>query len=356
MATSISSYIPTLAFSFEVANIKFQTDLDSLRIRIFSATTAELIYNTTIYSYSSIASISQVDEIIELHMRKEKRAFEQFSVYAYDDADNQLTSSAFDVIYCALNLGIDATTFSADHFLTTLDNKLIAPNSTESLFFYHGIEEFVIKFNCVFYDADNNCNTASFQWNNNAFTLPGVHRLSLKTDDLLVSLAELGYQNVTLTSFSVSVGQRYFSFYISKLSPDVEFSFYNAFNVPEVASFNAVTTAKTRVERSLANLHGKVQFYNQTTEKLYEVQTAPLLPSMAQWVEQLFMANDVRLGRDSDKNLPEVLITESTSDISDGAEPNRVKFTWRFVDDRLRYFFDSLGYRLFQQQFTNHFQ
>lgn len=188
MATSVLTLIPDLIFSSEISNIEFLTDLSILKVRIFSVTTTELVYETSIYPYESKASLSQVNEIIELHMRKNKRTFERFAVYAYDTTDNQLSSTAFDVIYCSFNLGVPAETFAQGCFLTTLNNKLITPHSTESLFFYHGIEDFVVQFNCVFYDTDNKFNIKSFQWDNEAFTLPGVHHLLIKVDDILVSL------------------------------------------------------------------------------------------------------------------------------------------------------------------------
>ena len=354
MATSISSYIPALVFSYELDEISFFTDLPRLTIRV--SWYGETLFQTSLYAFEFKASFFNANEIVEMLMKEKKLSFTKFSVEYLDD-DELLGELELNVIYCAHNLGIDAASFAEQHFLTTLEQKVIAPNSTALLAFYHDVEESVPSVNCVFYDRNNTFYSTTIQWPALSFSMPGVHNMTIETDAVLASLAELGYNDVQLASFSVAVGLRQFAFYISAVKPDVEFSFLNIFNVPEVASFSAVTTAKTSVDRSIAKLCNKAVFYNQQTEKSYDVQTAPLHRSVAMWVEQIFESADVRLGNNfALDELPEIIITDSTAEITDNdAELNRVKFSWRFAEERVHHFFDAHSARIFQQQFTTQF-
>lgn len=355
MATSVTTYIPSLVFSNDIDEITFSTDLPKLYLEIYNNGT--LLYETTLYRYESSLSLYNLSEIIELPMKERGLDFTKFSILYYDEDNSLLGEISLNVIYCAHKLGIEAQSFANQHFLTTRNQKIIHPHSSEFLSFYHDIEDCAISFSCIFFDADNKFYSTEVEGPTLSFSSPGVYRLVLNTDDLVASLAELGYSDVQLASFSVSVGQRSFSFFFSAHKPDVEFTFLNIFNVPEVASFSAVTTAKTSVGRSLAKLRNKAVFYDQTTEKTYDVQTAPLHSSVATWVEQLFESVDVRLGRNLDLDvLPEILITDSTVEITDNnAELNRVKFSWRFADERVHNYSNEASARIFQQQFTKQF-
>ena len=102
-----------------------------------------------------------------------------------------------------------------------------------------------------------------------------------------------------------------------------------------------LTTAKTDVDRSLAVINGKSQFYNQSTAKTYEVEATRLTSDEAAWIDQLFSSYDVfRIEPDATNPdeplvLAPVLITDCTCEIHDGDEKlNTVKFTWRHTDNR----------------------
>ena len=83
----------------------------------------------------------------------------------------------------------------------------------------------------------------------------------------------------------------------------------------------------------MAISQGRHSFYDQSVDKTYEVETAPMFQAEAEWVAQLFMSHSVRLGTASDPDtLPEVIITDSTCEIDDNDEKlHNVKFTWQFA-------------------------
>ena len=133
------------------------------------------------------------------------------------------------------------------------------------------------------------------------------------------------------------------SFFIDKsLAGTRPFYFRNCFNVSDNLFVPAVTTAKTKVDRSLAVLGNVSQFYDATCEQTYEVQSAGLTADECSLAEQMFCSDDVRTPYESAPDdgdfdaLRPVLITDSTSEIADDPEkPNQVKFTWRYATNRI---------------------
>lgn len=120
------------------------------------------------------------------------------------------------------------------------------------------------------------------------------------------------------------------------------FYFRNCFNVSDNLFVPAVTTAKTKVDRSLAVLGSVSQFYDATCEQTYEMQSAGLTADECSLAEQMFCSDDVRTPYESAPDdgdfdaLRPVLITDSTSEIADDPEkPNLVKFTWRYATNRI---------------------
>ena len=116
------------------------------------------------------------------------------------------------------------------------------------------------------------------------------------------------------------------TFYVTDETPDIVFSFRNAFNVIENAELYAVTTIKQKVEHSEANCQRNRIFYDRSTEYTYEVETAALPYEEAVWLQQLVASHNVT------KDEREILITDSEAEISDSdSETNRHKFTYKFA-------------------------
>ena len=148
---------------------------------------------------------------------------------------------------------------------------------------------------------------------------------------------------IELTAFTVRVGDRAASFFNDKsLSGTRPFYFRNCFNVPDNLFVPAVTSAKTKVDRSLAVLGTVSQFYDANCEQTFDVQSGGLTADECSLVEQMICSNDVRTPYESatydgdfDTMRP-VLITDSASEIADVPEmPNMVKFTWRYAENRI---------------------
>lgn len=93
------------------------------------------------------------------------------------------------------------------------------------------------------------------------------------------------------------------------------------------------------------------RIYNQSTAKTYEVETGPLTSDKAEWIDQLFSSHNVFRIEPEPTNsydpfvLAPILITDPTCEIQNGDESstkslgyaeklNKVKFTWRYEDNR----------------------
>lgn len=332
MAISVITDIPIFVLSSQLREVKFSTDLDKIVVAVYDGETK--LYSTTIYPFDGVASVFDLRTVIELYMRKKDRSYTAFTVYFSDIYDNDTGSFNLNTIYCSLSLPIEAGIFASYSFLTTLSSKRTCPHSTELLSFLHGQEDETLRAYCTFVDDNNTTSSVCIDIERIITSDIDVKTFVIKYDDIVSLLVDNGYSVDKLNAYSIVLGNRSFTYYVVDAIPDVSFTFKNCFNLPETVLLNAVTTTKSKVQRSIAMAKSKYSFYDQTTEKTYEVQSSPLTEQESQWIEQLAMSLDVRKGvADDFSALPSVLITESTIEMADSnTELNRIKFTWRYED------------------------
>lgn len=151
-------------------------------------------------------------------------------------------------------------------------------------------------------------------------------------------------ESLTLQSVTVRCGERSATFFIDPALADiVPFFYQNCFGVAEQLSLQRNTTEKVKSDRSIAILGKTSCFYDVTTSKEYEVESAALTSDECLQVEQMLTSPSVRIpygldvalyDTDFDALIP-ILITDFTSELSDTNEKlNSVKFTWRFAENR----------------------
>ena len=155
--------------------------------------------------------------------------------------------------------------------------------------------------------------------------------------------SEIEGAEVELVSFTVRCDNRAVTFFVdNSLRGQRCFFFRNAFNAPDLLYFQAVTTAKSSNDRSLAVLTDRSEFYDNAPKQEFEVQSAALTTDECALAEQLFSADDVRVTYESQPDdadfdaLRPILITDFTCELADLPEkPNSVKFTWRYDTNRV---------------------
>lgn len=332
MATTLITEVPIFVFSSKIGDIELSTDQEKIEIVVEDGTTK--MFKTSLYAFNGKVTIVNIGEVLENYMRANGKVFTAFTVYYNTTEGHYIGSFNLNTLYCSLVLDGEPGVFGSYNFLTTLTVKRVPAHTIDTLSFLHGQENGSLLFHCV-YEAE------SGEICNKTFTLKtittddiGVSSIQVSYDTIYLRLRLQGIKPSKLLSYSVEFNNRYFTYYVVDSAPEMVFTFKNCFNVVETAFFNAITTTKTKVNRSMAISLGEHLFYDQSVDKTYEVQTASLTADEAYWVEQLFMSHSVWLGTASDPDtLPEVIITDSTCEIDDNDEKlHQVKFTWQFVD------------------------
>lgn len=357
MATSLITEIPTFIYSSQLRDIRLATDLDRLIVALDDGETE--VYRTTLYSFDGIVSIYDLRNVVELYMLDNDRCFTAFTFYYFDANGNELGTICLNIVYCTHIMPIEAQTFAAYYFLSTLTSKRTYPHSTEFLSVIHGQGDYNIMAHCVYVNSEGDTVSSVLNLSELQYDDIGIDTILIKYDDILQKFTEQGEVVDKLLAYAITDGDRTFTFYVHNFIPDVIFTFRNCFNVLESVAFSAVTTTKTNVERSVAVARSLYSFYDQTTTKEYDVQSSPLTMDEAIWIEQLFISHSVRLGVASDfDSLPVVLITDSSCEISDSnADLNRVKFNWQF-QDKVPHNLNVVTPedRIHQEQFTHQYQ
>ena len=250
------------------------------------------------------------------------------------------------VIYCDRDIDIyDFEPLLKSHFLTAAASRRVAPESFVFLpfFAYYGeLVNYEIFVDYVLKGTSGHCWFAG-PYQQMTASSDGVWTHTIFCKEIQRQAEDMVGAEIELTAFTVRVGDRAASFFNDKsLSGTRPFYFRNCFNVPDNLFVPAVTTAKTKVDRSLAVLGSVSQFYDATCEQTYEVQSAGLTADECSLAEQMFCSDDVRTPYESAPDdgdfdaLRPVLITDSTSEIADDPEkPNTVKFAWRYAENRI---------------------
>lgn len=302
------------------------------------------------YAHAGRVTLYDFGTLIEDNMRISNSATADFTLCVFSDTvNNKADSWVIHVLYCdRFTANADVSFFLKENFLTTLSARRITANSTISLFFY------AEKGESVAYTIAHTFRTIGSEAkyrhqytmdSGKTATSSGVVQINIAQSDIVADAAGFALvrlSEIELVTFCVRVGQRSITFFVDPSLDEREtFYFRNCFNVWDWAALPQVTTAKTDVDRSLAVINGTSRFYNQTTEKTYEVQAQPLTSDEAEWIDQLFSSHDV-FRIEPDATNPEdplvivpILITECTCEMQDGDEkPNSVKFKWRYANNR----------------------
>ena len=327
MATSLITEIPIFVFSSQIGDIELSTDQAKIEIVVEVGTTK--MFKTMLYAYNGKVTLVNIGEVLENYMRANGKVFTAFTVY-YNTAEGAYIGSFnLNTQYCSLNLNINTGLFGSYNFLTTLTAKRVPRNSIDYIWLLHGQDSGEVKAHCVYEQENGEVANKTVTMRRLITDDLGVTQIIINQSQLLMLLRSGGASVSKLLSFAIEFNNRYFTYYVTDKEADVSFVFKNCFNVDEIAYFNAITTTITKVNRSTAVVGGRHLFYDQFVDKTYEVESAPLTSDEAYWVEQLLMSHSVRL---NDSSLLDVIITDSTCEISDNDEQlNKVKFTWQFA-------------------------
>ena len=338
-----------MILSCHIGTIMILTDKEYIDVDISTSETGALLSERYFASNGRVL-LYDLRSLVEQAMRTHCMSLVNVSLKAYvgnpDEQSEDYDEKNFCVLYCDRDIDIyDFEPLLRSHFLTAAASRRVAPDCFVFLPFFAYAGESVnyeIFVDFVSGDEPGHCrlegplnqSTASYNY---------VRMHTFFSSQVKQQAEEEVGGEIELTAFTVRVGDRAASFFIDKsLAGTRPFYFRNCFNVSDNLFIPAVTTAKTKVDRSLAVLGTVSQFYDATCEQTYEVQSAGLTADECSLTEQMFCSDDVRTPYESAPDdgdfdaLRPVLITDSTSEIADDPEkPNTMKFTWRYAENRI---------------------
>ena len=345
------TYKPTgIILSSALGDLSVAVDGTYVDVSLTAYSGMVTILSERYYAYLGDVTLCDLGSVLEAFMRNHAQTYADFTLSVFTDTPgNKGDSCVLHILYCdRYTVSTNIEKFLSENFLTTLAHRRVPANATLSLFHFAKVDESVettVTYSFRVAGSDEiRTNTLSLKTNFVA-TSTGIVQLQLPLADILTNaatFASVKTREVALLSFTVVCGQRSLTFFVdNSLDDRNSFFFRNCFNVWDFASLPLITTAKTDVNRSTAILNGTSEFYDQTTIKTYEVETAPLTSDEALWIDQLFTSHEVfRIETDPTNDedpliLAPVLITESTCEVQDSDEKlNSVKFTWRYADNR----------------------
>lgn len=336
MATSfITSFPSDYKFSSDIRDVELQTDATKVAIALSADGTT--LFSTTLFAFDGVVTVYNLREIVEIYMLEKGISLAMFCLEYSANGGADSGSANLNVVYCSHIMPISAADYASKSFLTTLQAKRTYPNSTEYLPITHGISEFDVNAHCVYITPSGEVLSTTITLWTVEYEENGVDTLIIKYNDIMLALTQGLFDVDRLLAYTINIGQRYITYYVHAATPDVIFTFRNCFNALESVALFGVTTTKTKIERSIASISSVDSFYDRSTEKDYELQTAPLTTEEGAWIEQLLESQKVYIGTTQDisniNSLPVVLITDSSCEINDSnADLPRVKFTWRYAD------------------------
>lgn len=349
MAHSISNKPQGLVLSSAVTEITVSVDGDFVDVSLSGPGGVEVLAERY-YAYSGYVTLYDLRSLMEMVMRSSGVAVADFKLKVYSGSEDvKADSCVFHVLYCdRFSLCSDVPALLKENFLSTLSMRRIAPDSTLSLsLFAEEGESISYSVACSFrIRGSEEIRRHSFSADSGKTAVSSdVVQLNISAAslcDAAATSAGAKISDVELLSYTVTCGQRSMTFFVDRSLRDSEtFWFRNCFNVIDFATLPSVSSAKTDVDRTLAVVNGRSRFYNQSTEKTYEVQSGPLTSDEADFIDQLFSSYEVYriepdvTNEDEPFVLAPVLVTDSTCEILHGDEKlNSVKFTWRYADNR----------------------
>lgn len=335
--------------SSNLGQVIIRPDGNFADVRLVADNGAELL-SERYYAYERNNDILDLGSLIEDYMRSARIAIQGFRLQLIsDNPEMPDATAAFSVIFC------DRTfrdpyfqPYLAENFLTTLDTRRV-PQDFVCLSFNH----FSRKGESIFYrlridyrvtGSDELLRYTALDPNGDVADADCIEQVDLFRENLVADIAKttrVKDSDISLVSLTLRLGQRSMTYYFDPSLRNADtFYFFNCFNVIDFITLPSETKAKTDVDRSMALLNGRAQFYDQSTTESFEVETGPLTDGEASLMSQLVSSHRVML--DSGEEYPiesslahEILITDSTIEVSNTDEkPNTAKFTWRYADKR----------------------
>ena len=305
-------------------------------------------YTATLYAYNGTVELADIGSLIEEQLRLKNKMYDTFEV-KIDDA-----VATFPVLHCEYELSPDFDCKSC--FLAAAGESVVTRLSSVDLHHWP-TDSNVYNVKIIGLDAQGNTAALETTLTGNAAGTGGSFYVQKIVDYALNPTDDnAGHPLAKVAYFAIWQGKMRKVYYYVDRPDALIFYFRNIFNAIEQVAVVGTVTRKTKVDRDTAMCGGKLQGYNQSYERTYEVQTAPLTPSQVLELEQMISSRQVQLMQSNYDY--DVIITDHTleSDNDDESLPS-IKFTFRFVGRRPTIPDNNMGFMMVERNnvFTNEF-
>lgn len=306
----------------------------------------ETVFNEWLYPVDGTVTLEELGELVTPYARSRQTV--ALAITATSEADTQLLQTNSLVTYCQADFGDEtAEHFLANHFLSILMGTKVTALGRLELLSMAGTDTPT----CTARYSDGT--TATFPVLAEQ-TGTYYQTLNVSPDNFLTT-------GKTLTGYTVAAGNRSQDYELDLTEPDCApiLVFVNSFGLDELAYCTGTHKVDPSYKRSTAYV-GKLQRnYKIDETRAFKADTGPLTMAMANWWDDVFRSDSVRIVNFYDGNPnpgKDLLITDSKSAFSnDDAEIPRFTFTYQYAQRNHNVVQLLRAGRIFDNTFDNTF-
>ncbi len=346
---SLSSALPD---AFEID----QVDRGSCEVSIFLQ--GQLVYTTNLYADNrGSTTFYEFRQIVEQYMETKNLSLASLEV-SVDYGDG---GGVYEDKYIVFSRYRNACEYPLDfleqHFLTNRTHYIIPRNRYASIPFFVQPDNLPTCYMDCIFDEDGVISSYRYDFTMRWDNVPSIVYYTISPPSVKNWIdRQEGGDCGKLLSFTIHVGLRSLTVFVSDEEPTIEFSFRNSYNVTETLFFFGTSTFKTEVSKKEALARGVTSFYDKVISRKWEVQTVALSQEEAHWYNEFLESQEVTMGFNQDYDYIPVLISDITSEISDSSKDLvHIKFSWRY-DDNARWLYEDRSSQQFAAPFTDTFE
>jgi len=313
-------------------------------------------YETTLYAYEGWTTFYGFQDFVRQSMRARQMVLAALTIVATHDDRQESISGKYVVFNEVVNIDIEQDLLYRRFLTIRSYYRLPRTGVMQLVFFSDSVSPLSLIAECVCKEDDGSIRTVPFTRRIPFIQIPYIYYVNLDITEIQQSLEqEHGTDVGKLLAMTCHVEERSMTVFISDEPYEVDFFFCNSFNIWERIYIYGTTKIKTAFDRKEAVSKGVSSFYDMSSERKYEVETAPMMIEEAEWFNEFLASPRVERELNEDWR-PTVLISDINSEISDNAKDLiKMKFSWRY-DDNTRYIGTSIQPQVFSPPYNTTFK
>lgn len=330
-------------FSCSIPDVTVST---SGKARVVIGIDGTAVYDEWLHHTGGAITLQDLSSLVTPYARQRQTV--TLSITAASEGGTTLLSASAEVVYCQADFCDEtAEHFLANHFLSILMGEKVTAMGRLEFLHMQGCG----SASCTAYYKDGTSQTFSVS------TVQGNG--SYQTLD--VSPDNFAADGKTLTSYTVTAGSRRQDYKIDLRQPDCApiLIFVNSFGLDELAYCTGIHKVAPSYKRNTAFFRGIQKNYKIDETRAFQADTGPLTTAMANWWDEVFRSDSVRIVNiyDGNPNVgKDLLITDSKSEYTnDDAEIPRFTFTYQYAQRNHNVVQLLRAGRIFDNTFDNTF-